>query len=628
MSLGLKTRIVLIASGAMTLALGAITAVSGHTFHEEYKAALQSRSLAIATSLEVQLQRVLQLGLDLEDLIGFEEQCQEAVRAYEGIEHAMVIGRDDTILFHSEAGRRGQRVEDPGMLDALRSPRPTTVAFSSGGRAAYGAVAPILDVRGERQASVVVVFPASVVAAKARQMVISDLGAALLFVALGMIALVAALSAMVTHPLAKLIDRLNEMRHGTDLSRRLAVPATGDIGRLAGAFNGLLEELQSTTVSKEELEKAMAVLREAEERYRRLVITSPSAILVDRGDGLVFVNSSALALLGAAREEQLHGRPMLDLVHPDSRGLVEEHLQALRTGAQTFRARDVKLVRLDGALLDVELTGIAFAYDGAPAAQLVVHDLTERKAMQAQLVAAGRLASLGALARGVAHEISNPLSYVISGLDQVATDLVELSSTVPDGRLSETMAALADARHGANQVRYIVNDLQVFARDRDRLEPVEIHRALDLAIKMASSHIRYRARVVKDYAAVPRVLANEARLGQVFLNLLVNAGQALPEGRLEDNEVRVVTRLDQAGRAVVEVQDTGCGIPAEIRDRIFDPFFTTKQVGAGTGLGLFISHGIVKAMGGEIAIESEVGRGTKVRVVIPVAGAVPVVHGS
>ncbi|HYD43175.1 MAG TPA: ATP-binding protein [Anaeromyxobacter sp.] len=622
MSLGIKTRIVLVASGAMTLALGAITAVSGRTFHEEYKAALQSRSLAIATSLEVQLQRVLQLGLALEELIGFEEQCQEAVRAYEGIEHAMVIGRSDTVLFHSDARRRGQRIEDPGLLAALRSQRPTTVAFVSDGRAAYGAVAPILDFRGARQASVVVVVPASVVAAKARQMAISDLGVALLFVALGMIALVAALSALVTHPLAKLIHRLNEMRHGTDLSRRLAVPATGDIGRLAGAFNGLLEELQRTTVSKEELERAMAVLREAEERYRRLVITSPSAIFVDRGDGLVFVNSSALALLGAAREEHLHGRRMLELVHPDSRGLVEEHLHSLRSGAQTFRARDVKLVRLDGALLDVELTGIAFAYDGAPAAQLVVHDLTERKAMQAQLVAAGRLASLGALARGVAHEINNPLSYVISGLDQVATDLAELSATVPDGRLEETMAALADARHGANQVRYIVNDLQVFSRDRDRLEPVEIHRSLDLAVKMASSHIRYRARLVKDYAAaVPRVMANEARLGQVFVNLLVNAGQALPEGRPEENEVRVVTRVDEDGRAVVEVQDTGCGIPAEIRDRIFDPFFTTKQVGAGTGLGLFISHGIVKAMGGEIAIESEVGRGTRVRVVIPVASA-------
>ncbi len=621
MSLGLKTRIVLIASGAMTLALGAITAVSGHTFHQEYKAALQSRSLAIATSLEVQLQRVLQLGLALEELIGFEEQCQEAVRSYEGIEHAMVIGPNDTVLFHSEARRRGQRIEDPGLLAALRSPEATTVAFSSGGREAYGAVVPILDVRGARQASVVVVFPASVVAAKARQMAISDLGVALFFVALGMIALVAALSALVTHPLAKLIDRLNEMRHGTDLSRRLAVSATGDIGRLAGAFNGLLEELQRTTVSKEELEKAMAVLREAEERYRRLVVTSPSAIFVDRGDGLVFVNSSALALLGAAREDQLHGRPMIDLVHPDSRAQVEEHLHSLRSGAQTFRARDVKLVRIDNALLDVEVTGIAFAYDGAPAAQLVVHDLTERKAMQAQLVAAGRLASLGALARGVAHEINNPLSYVISGLDQVATDLSELSATVPDERLAETMAALADARHGANQVRYIVNDLQVFSRDRDRLEPVEIHRALDLAVKMASSHIRYRARLVKDYSAVPRVMANEARLGQVFVNLLVNAGQALPEGHPEENEVRVVTRVDPAGRAVVEVQDTGCGIPAEIRDRIFDPFFTTKQVGDGTGLGLFISHGIVKAMGGEISIESEVGRGTRVRVAIPVAGA-------
>jgi signal transduction histidine kinase len=266
------------------------------------------------------------------------------------------------------------------------------------------------------------------------------------------------------------------------------------------------------------------------------------------------------------------------------------------------------------------MTGIAFDYDGRPAAQLVVHDVTERRAMQAQLVAAGRLAAVGTMARGVAHEINNPLTYVISGLQYVADDLQELAEHLPAGRLAELEAALADARRGADQVRFVVNDLQAYSRDRDRLEPVQLERALDLAASMASNHLRDRARLIKDYREMPPVLANEVRLGQVFLNLLVNAAQAIPAGRPGGNAVRISARTEQ-GRAVVEVHDTGCGIPAQIKERIFDPFFTTKAVGEGTGLGLFIADGIVKGMGGTIRFESEPGRGSTFIVTLPLASA-------
>lgn len=133
--------------------------------------------------------------------------------------------------------------------------------------------------------------------------------------------------------------------------------------------------------------------------------------------------------------------------------------------------------------------------------------------------------------------------------------------------------------------------------------------------------MRHRARLTRDLCPLPPVLADEARLGQVFVNLIVNAAQAIPEGKSETSEIRIVAFVDDAARAVIEVHDNGQGIPAHLLDRVFDPFFTTKPVGTGTGLGLYICHNIISGMGGQIVVESAEGRGTCVRVVLTPAPA-------
>jgi len=139
---------------------------------------------------------------------------------------------------------------------------------------------------------------------------------------------------------------------------------------------------------------------------------------------------------------------------------------------------------------------------------------------------------------------------------------------------------------------------------------------------MTFNEIRHRARLVKDYGKIPRVEADEASLGQVFINLLINAAQVLPEGDTAAHEIRLVTSTDTQGRAVIEVSDTGSGIPAYVSERIFDPFFTTKPVGVGTGLGLSICHTIVTGMDGEIMVDCKAGSGTTFRVMLPAAAAV------
>ncbi len=249
----------------------------------------------------------------------------------------------------------------------------------------------------------------------------------------------------------------------------------------------------------------------------------------------------------------------------------------------------------------------------------VAVDITDRKAMQAQLVVSDRLAAVGTLAAGVAHEINNPLAFVLSNLSFLAGELHALTRELPPGRMAELEEVLREATDGAHRVRQIVRDLRTFSRGDDEVATaVNVQSVLESAITLARSEIKQRAQIVRDYREVPLVEGNEGRFGQVFLNLLINAAQAIPLGQSEHHEVRLSLRA-AGDRVIVEVRDTGMGMPPEVRARIFDPFFTTKPVGEGTGLGLSICHGIVTGFGGDISVESEEGRGSTFRVSLPVA---------
>ncbi|HEU4383665.1 MAG TPA: PAS domain S-box protein [Anaeromyxobacteraceae bacterium] len=253
-------------------------------------------------------------------------------------------------------------------------------------------------------------------------------------------------------------------------------------------------------------------------------------------------------------------------------------------------------------------------------------DVTEKRRLHAQLIQSDRMASMGTLAAGVAHEINNPLAYVVANLGWVAQALggAGPGGAVPPEDLVEMREALEEARGGAERVRAIVRDLKTFSRgDEPARGPTDVRRVLESALNLARNEIRHRARMIKDFGEVPAVEASEHRLGQVFLNLLINAAQAIPEGRADKNQVRAVTRTDDRGRAVVEIHDTGTGIPPEHLASIFEPFFTTKPPGVGTGLGLAICHGIVTGLGGEIRVTSRPGHGSVFQVILPPARGQP-----
>ncbi len=243
----------------------------------------------------------------------------------------------------------------------------------------------------------------------------------------------------------------------------------------------------------------------------------------------------------------------------------------------------------------------------------------ERERSRAERLAhVDRLASLGTMAAGVGHELNNPLTFVIGSIDSVEQQLRELEKEVTEGRLVELSSRVRDLRAGADRMARIVRSLRVFGHGVDQQPiPLDLRPLLETAVTIAFSEIRHRARLVKDYGDLPLVEGDETRLTQVFVNLLVNAAQAIPLGAPDRHEIRIHTLTDAAGQAVVEVRDDGSGIPDEIQARVFDPFFTTKPVGTGTGLGLFICHGIVEGHNGSIGFETDAGCGTVFRVTLP-----------
>lgn len=345
---------------------------------------------------------------------------------------------------------------------------------------------------------------------------------------------------------------------------------------------------------------AEAALRDSEELLRSVVESTPITIATaDREGKILFVsNAPASVAPGTLAWERL-----LPEEHAVARAAFERAMTTCSPSMFEARGESGRRwrVQVGPRYEDSAVAGVTF----------VAWDITEQHALESRVAIADRMASIGTLAASVAHEINNPLTYVLANVEAVARD----AAARGDGSTIERLNA---ALEGISRIRCVVSDLGTFAHaDADRRQLIDVHAVLETALRMAQTETRYRARIVRELGPVPLVLASEARLGQVFLNLIVNAAQALPEGAAQEHEIALVTSTDDAGRAVIEVRDTGVGIPPLLMQRIFDPFVTTKPRGEGTGLGLYICRNVVSSLGGELAISSREGCGTTVRVTLP-----------
>jgi|GEM_PF-1010111 len=405
-------------------------------------------------------------------------------------------------------------------------------------------------------------------------------------------------------------------------------------------------------------------LRLSEEQHRQLVQNLHAGVVVHGPDTrILLANEQACRLLGLS-EEEIRGKAAVDPVWaffgPDEMPLPLEEYPVNQVLASRSPVRDlVGAVRRPGTEDLVWLLVNAFPELGprGELRQVVVtfvditerrHAEEERRKLHENLAQSDRLASMGMMAAGLAHEINNPLAYSLYNLESLCEDLPRcvrqlafVQQTLAD-RLGESglrqalgghtealeasvwldvEARFSDALEGTRRIKDIARRLGTFSRvEKDQVARVELLHPIDSAIGIASNEIKYRATVVREIGPTASVMGSEGRLSQVFLNLLLNAAQSIEEGAPGRNTIRV--RTWQEGPTVfAEVQDTGSGIPPENLERIFDPFFTTKPVGVGSGLGLSIVRTILAGYHGTIEAESELGRGTRFLIRLPAAPA-------
>jgi PAS domain S-box-containing protein len=359
--------------------------------------------------------------------------------------------------------------------------------------------------------------------------------------------------------------------------------------------------------------EVVAALRRSEARFRSLVESAPDGVVILKRGLISFINPKAARLLGVGETDQALGRPIAAFLPPEDAALTGQRIGAMLRDGVEFPPSEY------GVLADrtrvVEIKSIVCEWEGEQAVLAFARDVTERKAIQRRLVESDRLAALGTLAAGVAHEINNPLTYTQLSAQHVAR-LLEKSG-ISDEMLTLLRGYLEDIDHGIARIASITQSLRSFVKDdADAPGPVDLEPVITRALKMVDNDLRHAARLVREIAPLPPVLGNGARLEQVFVNVLINAIKALPPDPRDPHEIHVAA-AHVGDRVTVTIRDTGCGIPAALRGRIFEPFFTTRDVGHGMGLGLSVSKTIVEKLGGDIEVDSIENVGTTVRVHVP-----------
>jgi PAS domain S-box-containing protein len=396
---------------------------------------------------------------------------------------------------------------------------------------------------------------------------------------------------------------------------------------------------------------------QSEEKYRLLVNNAGDAIFILQDDTLKFSNPKTHEITGYSTEE-LAKIQLADLIHPEDRKKVLQKYQTILSGKKYPDALSFRIISKTGKEVWTQLNTTPITWEGKPAALNFLRDISqlkqaeeEKKRIEAQLLYSEKMASIGQLAAGVAHEINNPTGFVSSNLKTLSDYIQDLSDLTkeyrevveklkqnPDGDGSQTdvseqvkrIAALEkeidldfvlkdifelieESIEGTERIKKIVLDLKDFAHPgEDKPNFADINQSMDSTVNVVWNELKYKADVAKDYGDLPRVQCYPQLLNQVFMNLLVNAAQSIEE----HGEIKIKTRANN-GYVEIKVSDTGSGIPKENLPRIFDPFFTTKEVGKGTGLGLNVAYNIVKKHQGKIDVKSDVGKGTTFTIRIP-----------
>lgn len=409
-------------------------------------------------------------------------------------------------------------------------------------------------------------------------------------------------------------------------------PTPQQLHMLALLAGQVVDQLEARRKRRELAAKHAAVADGARRLSVLFDAMAEGVVVQDQAGVITAVNAAAERILGLT-VDQMSGRSSTDprwrCIHEDGAlfpGHTHPAMVALGTGAPCTSVI-MGVHKPNGELTWISINALPLREDGpslAYGAITTFHDITALKAAHAaeeRLSRQERLVTTGTLAAGVGHEINNPLTYILANIDFSLEELRAIAGGSPSGRLRELIEVLDEAREGGERIRKIVRGLRAFAREEAEPMATDVANAVEISINMAAHEIRTKATLSKAIVETPPALTDESRLSQVLVNLLVNAAQAFPSADPESNQIEISTAVEQDGRICVAVRDNGPGVAPDLQRRIFDPFFTTKPAGEGTGLGLSISQSIVTSLGGELLLESDVGKGATFRVLLPAAVA-------
>ncbi len=378
----------------------------------------------------------------------------------------------------------------------------------------------------------------------------------------------------------------------------------------------------------DKLQLTLTNLQNSEERYRNLVEHSPDMILLHDFQNYVYANPAALRALGATKEEDLLGKSIWEVIHPDYWPSVKERFEHLRAG-KSVPLLEQKYVGLDGQSIEVEVSASPVFFQGKSLVQVVARNITERKEaerhmahLQDQLREAQKMETVGRLAGGIAHDFNNLLT-VIQGNCQLA--LLTLPEDHP------VKANLEDILRAAQKAAVLTSQMLAFGRRQIlSLKVVNLNDILREMEKVLRRVLSEEIEIVTNLEEnLGKVKVDPGQMEHVLMNLAVNAKEAMPYGGklifktanvdLKDDFVRLHPEISPGRYIMLTVADTGIGMSPMVKERIFEPFFTTKEVGKGSGLGLSSVYGIIKQVGGNIFVESEVGKGATFNILLPQA---------
>ncbi len=401
----------------------------------------------------------------------------------------------------------------------------------------------------------------------------------------------ASIPSAVGHPRASVHANISSHRAEYDVECPPFSTGLGRMLRIGRAMVSAPLVIRTLAEQEAEVRRSFETAMDTEAQFRRILDALPDAVIIAREGRIAYANPALGRGLGLPHAGEVVGTALVDLFAP------------------ALGSSDVLYERADGSMALFELSPEqSILYEGERAILVVAREVTERRMVHNRLALADKMSSLGTLAAGVAHEINNPLALVLTNLQLAAR------------ASSDPREYIAAATEGALRVREIVRDLRVFSQpESDDAEAVDLHEVVSSSLALARGKVRARATLEASLDHVPPVRAGRGKLGQVVLNLVINAVQALPASRpVADNRIDVRLR-EQGGRARIEVEDNGEGIAPDVQGRVFQPFFTTKRVSEGTGLGLAVAHGIVTGYGGELTFHTQPGRGTTFVVELPLA---------